>query len=82
MTELEDKVRKEEYERLKEIVGKEKADKYFEELNYPVRAIGLAILSKQLKDFYYRYPILSKILLVICIVLLIYYVLKDFYYWI
>ncbi len=46
MTELEDKVRKEEYERLKEIVGKEKADKYFEELNYPVRAIGLAILSK------------------------------------
>ncbi|WP_439183162.1 hypothetical protein [Carboxylicivirga taeanensis] len=51
-----EKFLEDEYERLVSLVGKEKADKYFAERNYPFRIIGDAIIQKLIKDVYSALP--------------------------
>lgn len=61
-----------EYERLVSLVGKEKADKYYAETNYPFKIIGSAIIEKLVRDIYTSLPRSVKIIVVIfyCLLLL------------
>ncbi|MBR8536415.1 hypothetical protein KDU71_12655 [Carboxylicivirga sediminis] len=67
-TENREKFLNDEYERLKSLVGKEKADKHFANGNYPGKVISGAILDKAIKDLYNAIPTWLKIIVFLIIV--------------
>lgn len=81
MTELEEKVRKIEYDRLKELVGKKKADKLFKKSNYPLYAIGFAVIKAELINAFKKSPILTAIIVIPIVAYIIYHIL-NFFFWI
>jgi hypothetical protein len=75
-----EKFLKDEYERLKSIVGKEKADKHFANGNYPGKVISGAILEKAIKDFYNEIPTVLKVFLFLIIVFLLAVIINALFF--
>jgi len=75
-----EKVKKEDYERLVQLIGEQKAKRYINERNYNVKAIGLIFLIHDLKNWIKKNRGLSLVILLVLIVFIALIIKNTFYY--